>query len=120
MDRSSTPQDSETDWSWDRECDPDRFASVLADPVARAMFERADEPITVGELAVELDLPSSTAYRKVATLCETGLLTELRRFRTDDPPSEYVRTVDSVSVVYDDVTSVECVTNGITVCRTEG
>jgi len=106
--------------SEEKECDPDRFATLLADDAARAMLARADEPVTVGELAVELELPPSTAYRKVATLCEAGLLTEIRRFRNDNEPEEYVRAFDSVSVVHGDSTSVECVTKGIVICRTEG
>jgi DNA-binding transcriptional ArsR family regulator len=119
MSRSSTPPDSEPAWSWRRECDPDRFATLLADDVARAMLARADEPVTVGELAAELELPPSTAYRKVGALCEAGLLTEIRRFRNDNEPAEYLRAFDSVSVVHGDSTSVECVTNGVTICRTE-
>ena len=83
------------------------------------MFRCATEPVTVGELATEIDLPPSTAYRKVAALEDAGLLIETRRSSGSDHPSEYVRSVDAVSITHDDSVLVECVTNGVTVCRSE-
>ncbi|MFD1565660.1 helix-turn-helix domain-containing protein [Haloarchaeobius amylolyticus] len=94
-------------------CNPDQIIELLSDDDARAVFLSAEEPTTVGEVSEEHDLPASTAYRKVEQLHESGLLTQLNR-QSGETPAYYVRSIDHVSVTYDEPLRIECTRKGKT------
>lgn len=73
---------------------------ALQDDDCRAVLDATGEtPLSASELAEECDLPLSTAYRKLETLTDTGLLTEQTRLSPDGKhASEYIRAVDEVVV----------------------
>ncbi|WP_139326607.1 TrmB family transcriptional regulator [Natrinema saccharevitans] len=52
-------------------CDPRRVMDLRNDD-ARAAYLYAEEPTTVNEIAEALDIPQSTAYRKVERLEGVG------------------------------------------------
>lgn len=96
------------------ECDPDLIVETLTDDDSRAMYLYATTPVTVRELSEELDLPLSTAYRKVETLQEAGLLMQINEQSRSGYPSHYVRSIERVRVTYDDPMRIECTRNGTT------
>jgi predicted transcriptional regulator len=73
---------------------------VLTDADCRALLAATtDEALTARELSEAVDLPLSTAYRKIDCLTEAGLLAEQTRLAASGShPSEYHRTVDDVVV----------------------
>ncbi|MFC6716650.1 ArsR/SmtB family transcription factor [Natrialbaceae archaeon GCM10025810] len=95
------------------DCSPPLIVDLLSDPTARRIFVAVERPKTVGELAAELDLPQSTAYRHVGTLTEAGLLRRLNDGSRTDLPTHYVRAIDCVSVTLDDPVRITCERNGI-------
>ncbi|OAQ53493.1 transcriptional regulator [Natrinema mahii] len=95
-------------------CDPYRVMDLLNDDDARAAYLYAEEPTTVNEIAEELDIPQSTAYRKVENLQEAGLLSQLNERSRTGMPAHYTQAMDHVSVTYDDPLRIECECNGKT------
>ncbi|AFO59414.1 MULTISPECIES: helix-turn-helix domain-containing protein [Natrinema] len=93
-------------------CDPHRIMDLLSDDDARAVFLYAEEPATVSDISEALDLPQSTAYRKVEELHEAGLLSQLNERSRTGTPGHYVRAMDHVSVTYDEPLRIECTCNG--------
>jgi len=73
---------------------------ALQDDGCRAVLEATGEsPLSASEVAETCDLPLSTAYRKLETLTDAGLLTERTRLSPDGKhASEYVCAVDEVVV----------------------
>ncbi|WP_265110086.1 winged helix-turn-helix domain-containing protein [Halosolutus halophilus] len=101
-------------------CDPHSIIELLAAGDTRDVYLRAEEPVTVREIAEELDLPRSTAYRKVERLQEAGLLRQLNERSKGGLPAHYVQSMDAVSVTYDDPVQIECSRNGATLwCEPE-
>ncbi len=74
--------------------------SALADSYSRRILTSvAESPRSVSELVEECSIPTATAYRKVKTLVELGLVDEQVRIRsTGRNVSEYVLRIDSVSI----------------------
>ncbi|GAB3673329.1 helix-turn-helix domain-containing protein [Halopiger thermotolerans] len=95
-------------------CNPELLIELLNDDDARAIYLHLEEPSTVGDLADELDLPQSTAYRKVQNLHEAGLISRLNERSRSGVPSHYVQAIDHVTVTYDDPLRIECVRKGMT------
>ena len=110
------PNCSRTEWSERTTCDPALIVDVLADDVARSVYQSAKAPMTASELAEQLNLSLSTVYRKVERLEDAGLLMSIRAAEQSDLSTHYVRLVDHVSVRYDDPVTVDCVRNGETTC----
>lgn len=77
--------------------------SLLADPECRDILEAtAAESMSVPELVDRIDIPASTAYRKVETLVEAGLLDERARIQPERRnPSEYRLRGGTVTVTMD-------------------
>lgn len=73
---------------------------ALADEDCREILRRTTEgPKTVRELTEGGDISSSSAYRKVRTLAEAGMLSETLRIRDDGKhTSEYVCRFDRLAV----------------------
>ncbi|WP_226483308.1 helix-turn-helix domain-containing protein [Natrinema amylolyticum] len=101
-------QDSEID------CDPYRIMELLNDDDARAVYLYVEEPATVRDIVEALDLPQSTAYRKVENLREAGLISRLNERSRTGTPAHYVQAMDRVSVTYDDPLRIECTFSGQT------
>lgn len=82
---------------------PTEVVAVLSDADSRTILSSvAAESRTVSELAATCEIPLSTAYRKVDTLVETGLLDErmqLRTTGTDKHTHEYRLRPTSVELV---------------------
>ena len=97
-------------------CDPELIVDVLADDMARSIYQSAKTPTTASELAEQLNLSLSTVYRKVDRLESAGLLMSISAEGQSDVPTHYARLVDHVSVRYDDPITVDCVRNGETAC----
>jgi DNA-binding transcriptional ArsR family regulator len=74
--------------------------SALEDEDCRSILEATtDEALSASELSETCDLPLSTAYRKLEQLTEAGLLEEqLRLSRSGKHTSEYIRSIEEVSV----------------------
>ena len=75
-----------------------RALDVLGDEVARLIVRSAGDPKTVAQLADELDLPLSTAYRKVDALESAGLLVRTNDLANGGEPARFRRTVRTVTV----------------------
>ncbi|MEF8813275.1 MAG: helix-turn-helix domain-containing protein [Halovenus sp.] len=77
--------------------------SLLADSESRAILEAtAATPMSVPELVDQCEIPTSTAYRKVETLVEAGLLDERTRIEPERRnPSEYLLQGGTVTVTAD-------------------
>lgn len=57
--------------------DLEAVLDALGDPVCRMILGELDNPMTAKELSEACDIPRSTMYRKLETLCEVSLLTEV-------------------------------------------
>ncbi|MFC4544009.1 helix-turn-helix domain-containing protein [Halosolutus amylolyticus] len=101
-------------------CNPQAIIELLATDDSREVYLQATEPVTVPEIAEELDLPQSTAYRKVEELQEAGLLRQLNERSQGGLPAHYIQSMDAVSVTYDDPLRIECSRSGTTLwCEPE-
>lgn len=88
----------------------EELLTALDDADCRAVLEATgEEALTAAELGERCDIPSSTVYRKVEQLTETGLLEEqLRVRRSGKHTREYRRRVDELSVsIGDDGTQLQ-------------
>ncbi|RKD89159.1 helix-turn-helix domain-containing protein [Halopiger aswanensis] len=95
-------------------CNPKQLIELLNDDDAREIYLFLEDPATVSDIADELDLPQSTAYRKVENLHDAGLISQLNEHSRSGVPSHYVQAIDHVTVTYDDPLRIECVRNGMT------
>ncbi|MFB1066061.1 helix-turn-helix domain-containing protein [Natrinema sp. H-ect4] len=95
-------------------CNPTRIIELLSEDDARAVYLAVEEPTTVSEIADALELPQSTAYRKVENLHEAGLIRQLNERSKGGLPAHYVQAIDHVSVTYDDPLRIECAQHGKT------
>lgn len=78
--------------------DPERALTLLGDEDARRIVLAADEAKTVAQLTEELALSESTAYRKIKSLAEVGLLERVNPCATGRTPTRYRRPVGTVIV----------------------
>ncbi|WP_243637767.1 winged helix-turn-helix domain-containing protein [Natrarchaeobius oligotrophus] len=93
-------------------CDPPAIVEVVSDDEARELFLACDEPKTAKEIATECDVPISTVYRKLDQLTKAGMLTP-----AEDPSTtatRYTKSMDCISITYDDPIQIECVKSGLT------
>ncbi|QLG50564.1 helix-turn-helix domain-containing protein [Natrinema halophilum] len=95
-------------------CEPRRIMDLLNDDDARSVYLSVEEPTTVREIADTLELPQSTAYRKVENLREAGLIRQLNQRSQGGLPAHYVQAIEHVSVTYDDPLRIECAQHGKT------
>ncbi|MFP8952056.1 helix-turn-helix domain-containing protein [Natrialbaceae archaeon A-arb3/5] len=95
-------------------CEPLLIIELLADDDARAVYLAFEEPKTVNEIAETLELPQSTAYRKVETLREAGLIRRLNEHSKGGLAAHYIQSIETVSVTYDEPLRIECVHHGKT------
>ncbi|MBZ6494893.1 helix-turn-helix domain-containing protein [Natrinema longum] len=93
-------------------CNPHRIMELLNDDDARAVYLFVEEPATVRDISEALDIPQSTTYRKVESLTEAGLISQLNDRSRTGTPGHYVQAMDRVSVTYDDPLRIECTCNG--------
>ena len=93
----------------DKEWSPTNILDVFGDPIARATLVLAnDQPVTVKDLADQLDVSDPTIYRRIDPLVDANLLQEHQRIDKDgNQPSEYETMLDEVTFKVD--------TNGYTV-----
>lgn len=93
----------------EHDCDPQAVLDVLEDGTAREIIECTDTPMTVAELIDECDLATSTAYRKVNRLQDTGVLRQTIRFSSSGKhPKQYERAICDISVSIDNGLEVNC------------
>jgi len=77
---------------------------VLSDPACRKIVIRLDEPKTAHSLIESCDLSSSTLYRKLEILTESGLVEEQVRINPETRHStQYQVNFDELTVSLDDV-----------------
>lgn len=76
---------------------------ALEDPDCREILEAtSQQPLSATELVDVCDIAQSTAYRKLDMLSEAGLVTEqIRLSRTGKHTSEYVRSVNEITLSMD-------------------
>jgi DNA-binding transcriptional ArsR family regulator len=77
---------------------------ALTDEDCRAILQAtSEESLSAGEISEACAIPSSTAYRKVETLTEAGLLSEsIRISPAGSHTSEYECAVSNVEIELDD------------------
>ncbi|WP_254763015.1 winged helix-turn-helix domain-containing protein [Natrinema marinum] len=95
-------------------CVPALIIELLSDEDARAVYLSVEEPTTVPEIAEALELPQSTAYRKVENLREAGLIRQLNERSQGGLPAHYVQAIEHVTVTYDEPLRIECAHHGKT------
>jgi len=93
------PRSEETETVTDA-AEMDAFLELLEDADCRAVLSAtAEESLTVGEISDRFDIPQSTAYRKVESLAEAGLLEENVRISTaGNHATAYACRVEDVSL----------------------
>ena len=83
--------------------DPEEVLEQLSDPGCRAILAATGRPRTAAELSEGCDMPTSTVYRKLDWLGDTGLLEETRRLRDHgNHPVQYRRQVEDLRLTFDD------------------
>jgi DNA-binding transcriptional ArsR family regulator len=76
---------------------------ALDDPACRRIIMELDNPMTARELADSTDIPLSTLYRKLDTLSDASLISELTEIREDGHhTSRYRIAVKSVNIALTD------------------
>lgn len=82
------------------ETDPAELLGALVDEDCREILRVTSEQArSAGEISDTCEIPSSTAYRKVETLTDAGLLAEsVRISRSGSHTSEYRCVVSSVEI----------------------
>lgn len=81
-----------------------RALAALGDPVCRRIVSHLDEPKTGPALDEALDVPTSTLYRKLELLTESGLVETRIVIHADCSHSTQYRTAfDELSITLDDV-----------------
>ncbi|WP_227377009.1 transcriptional regulator [Haladaptatus halobius] len=76
---------------------------ALDDPACRRIIMELDNPMTARELADSTDIPLSTLYRKLDTLSDASLVSELTEIREDGHhTSRYRIAVKSVNIALTD------------------
>lgn len=78
--------------------DPQLALDLLADERARKIVRIAATPMSVSEIADRLDLPLSTAYRKVEKLEAAGLLERVTPDADSGPPDRYRKSVEAITI----------------------
>lgn len=78
--------------------------SVLNDEKCRTIMRQLDEPKTADTLSRSCEYSSSTLYRKLEKLLDTGLVERQFVVRSDySHTSKYVLTFDEISISIDDI-----------------
>lgn len=69
--------------------DSKEILSVLNDEISRKIIKKiTGDELTIGQLSTFLDIPQSTAYRKIRKLEELGLIKKIKVVRNDDGSDE--------------------------------
>lgn len=79
--------------------EPARVLDVLGDEEARRVLRATDVPKTVSDLVEELELSQSTAYRKIRTLEDLGLVERTNPHARGNTPRRYRRTTGELTVL---------------------
>jgi predicted transcriptional regulator len=82
------------------ESDVKDVLDVVSDADCKLILDvLSDDALTANELSDACNLPSSTTYRKIGKLSDTGLLEKETRYsRSGNHASEYARTVDNITI----------------------
>lgn len=103
-----------------RGCSPGLIVEALADERSRAIFQALEEPTSVETIVEDLDIPQSTAYKKVEALTEAGLVRAVDGAETGSP-TRYLPAVDCISITCDESTRITCTRHGLTLsCELDG
>ncbi|WP_252699396.1 winged helix-turn-helix domain-containing protein [Natronosalvus vescus] len=91
------------------EADVDRVLTALSDPACRTLLSELLEPLTAQDLDDRCDLSTSTVYRKLDLLTESGLV-EKRVTLTPNHThtTEYRITFDELTLSLDDDGRLAC------------
>lgn len=83
----------------DKEWSPANILDVFGDPIARATLVLAsDHPVTVQDIAKQLEVSTPTIYRRIDPLVDRNLLREHQQIdEKGNQPSEYQTTLDEVT-----------------------
>ncbi|MCU4744752.1 helix-turn-helix domain-containing protein [Natronoglomus mannanivorans] len=95
-----------------RGCDPELIVDTLSDDGARDIFFFVDEPATVKEISRECEIPKTTAYRKVDTLLDAGLIEPVPQ-QSSESVTKYGKAIECVSITYDEPMQIQCVKHGL-------
>ncbi|MCU4743087.1 helix-turn-helix domain-containing protein [Natronoglomus mannanivorans] len=95
-----------------RHCNPDLIVDTLSDDGARDIFFFVDEPATVKEISDACEIPTTTAYRKVETLVESGLIEPVPQEQSTGVTT-YAKAIECVSITYDEPMQIQCVKHGL-------
>ena len=95
-----------------RGCNPELIVDILADDTARDIYFYVDEPTTVKEIKKDGDIPTSTAYRKIETLVDAGLIKPTPQ-HSSAGETKYVKAIECISVTYSDPIEIRCVKSGL-------
>ena len=95
--------------SVDTESDVQALLDVLGDADCRAILEATgDTALTAAEVSTELDLPKSTAYRKLDALSELSLVEERTRIRRSGKhATEFRRRLADVTLTVGSTCGIE-------------
>lgn len=89
---------------------PSEVLDVLGDETNRRILGAIDEERSAIELADELDVPTSTTYRKVSELDRIGLLEQTNPGVPPDVAARYRCTVESLIVQFREHVDVDVLT----------
>lgn len=94
-----------------RNCNPELIVETLSDDGARDIFFFVEEPRTVKEISAECEIPKTTAYRKVETLVDAGLIEPITQ-QASTGVTKYAKAVECISITYDEPMRIQCVKHG--------
>lgn len=82
---------------------PTEFPAVLGEEYATDILAAADDPKSARELSDQLGIPIATTYRRIESLVEADLLTEVGRELSDRGrrSSVYRRTIDGLAISFE-------------------
>lgn len=90
-------------------CDTPTLLRLVSDEYSQQILECIDVPMTVGAIAAQCAIPTSTAYRKIEQLDDAGLVEEsIRPSSSGRHATEYQRAIDELYISIGRDIEVEC------------
>lgn len=80
--------------------------AVLGRKYSSEILAAAGQPVTVGRLCDDLDIPVATCYRRVNELSAAGLLAEQSGEQGGSEVTQFQRTTDGIDIRFDGSVSV--------------